>query len=178
MDLTQLANLGEFIGGVAVLVTLVFLVFQIRSNSRLLEVQTLQASAAGRQRISLAFLGPHADETIVKMYSEDRSAELDISDWTTAEAYFESFLSMAQCDYLVGGQSESFTEYWEASLTTLRYVTSTPHFLVWWNSVGRGIYTERFAALVETLAKQQPVDTSYATRVRQALEGKTEASPS
>jgi hypothetical protein len=31
MDLTQLANLGEFIGGVAVLVTLVYLAVQVRS---------------------------------------------------------------------------------------------------------------------------------------------------
>ncbi len=33
MDLTQLANLGEFIGGVAVLVTLVYLVIQVRQNT-------------------------------------------------------------------------------------------------------------------------------------------------
>jgi hypothetical protein len=30
VDLTQLANLGEFIGGVAVVVTLVYLAFQVR----------------------------------------------------------------------------------------------------------------------------------------------------
>ncbi len=30
MDLTQLANLGEFIGGVAVLVTLIYLAVQLR----------------------------------------------------------------------------------------------------------------------------------------------------
>ncbi len=30
MDLTQLANLGEFIGGVAVLVTLIYLAIQLR----------------------------------------------------------------------------------------------------------------------------------------------------
>ena len=34
MDLTQLANLGDFIGGVAVLVTLVYLAIQIRQNTR------------------------------------------------------------------------------------------------------------------------------------------------
>ncbi len=34
MDLTQLANLGEFIGGVAVLVTLVYLTTQIRQNTK------------------------------------------------------------------------------------------------------------------------------------------------
>ena len=34
MDLTQLANLGEFIGGVAVLVTLVYLAVQVRQARR------------------------------------------------------------------------------------------------------------------------------------------------
>ena len=34
MDLNQLANLGEFIGGVAVLVTLIYLAAQVRSGAR------------------------------------------------------------------------------------------------------------------------------------------------
>ena len=34
MDLTQLANLGEFIGGVAVLATLVYLAVQVRQTNR------------------------------------------------------------------------------------------------------------------------------------------------
>ncbi len=33
MDLTQLANLGEFIGGVAVLVTLIYLATQVRQST-------------------------------------------------------------------------------------------------------------------------------------------------
>ncbi len=44
MDLTQLANLGEFIGGVAVLVTLIYLVIQVRqgnANARAASRQTL-----------------------------------------------------------------------------------------------------------------------------------------
>jgi hypothetical protein len=35
MDLTQLANLGEFIGGVAVLVTLIYLAVQVHQNQRI-----------------------------------------------------------------------------------------------------------------------------------------------
>lgn len=34
MDLTQLANLGEFVGGVAVLVTLVYLALQVRQGTQ------------------------------------------------------------------------------------------------------------------------------------------------
>ena len=41
MDLTQLANLGEFIGGVAVLVTLIYLAVQVRQNTLSNRVSTL-----------------------------------------------------------------------------------------------------------------------------------------
>ena len=34
MDLTQLANLGEFIGGAAVLVTLIYLAAQVRQSTK------------------------------------------------------------------------------------------------------------------------------------------------
>lgn len=36
MDLTQLANLGEFISGVAVLVTLIYLAVRLRQGNELL----------------------------------------------------------------------------------------------------------------------------------------------
>jgi len=41
MDLTQLANLGEFIGGVAVLVTLIYLALQVRHTGKQLDDQNL-----------------------------------------------------------------------------------------------------------------------------------------
>ena len=40
MDLAQLANLGEFVGGVAVLVTLVYLAVQIRQNTKTVAANT------------------------------------------------------------------------------------------------------------------------------------------
>ena len=43
MDLTQLANLGEFIGGIAVLVTLVYLAVQVRQNTAAQEATAVQS---------------------------------------------------------------------------------------------------------------------------------------
>ena len=45
MDLTQLANLGEFIGGVAVLVTLVYLALQVRQGANVARTQVHQESS-------------------------------------------------------------------------------------------------------------------------------------
>ena len=44
MELTQLANLGEFIGGVAVLVTLIYLALQVRHTRRQLDEQSLSTA--------------------------------------------------------------------------------------------------------------------------------------
>jgi hypothetical protein len=45
MDLTQLANLGEFIGGIAVLATLVYLAARVKQGNRLVEIQVQQETA-------------------------------------------------------------------------------------------------------------------------------------
>ncbi len=50
MDLTQLANLGEFVGGVAVLVTLVYLAVQMRqSNEQARRANSIERSSAYRE---------------------------------------------------------------------------------------------------------------------------------
>ena len=41
MDITTLAAWGEFIGGIAVVVSLIYLASQIRQNSRLLQVAAI-----------------------------------------------------------------------------------------------------------------------------------------
>jgi len=46
MTLADLANLGEFVGGIVVVITLVFLVFQIRANTNSIK---LAASVAWRE---------------------------------------------------------------------------------------------------------------------------------
>jgi hypothetical protein len=40
MDLTQLANLGEFVGGIAVVVTLIYLAVQIREGRKDLRLES------------------------------------------------------------------------------------------------------------------------------------------
>ena len=64
MDLTQLANLGEFIGGVAVLVTLVYLAVQVR-----------QGSAA--QRVTSAITTAEAIRSSILAFSDRRGSRVD-----------------------------------------------------------------------------------------------------
>ena len=49
MDITTLAAWGEFIGGIAVVVSLIYLASQIRQNSKLLQVSTTVAIATSER---------------------------------------------------------------------------------------------------------------------------------
>ena len=57
MDLTQLANLGEFIGGVAVLLTLVYLVVETRRNRIATETASVDSLASGFNAINTTMFG-------------------------------------------------------------------------------------------------------------------------
>jgi hypothetical protein len=46
LDLEALGNIGDFVGGVAVVATLIYLALQIRQNSRQIEVNTAATKAA------------------------------------------------------------------------------------------------------------------------------------
>ena len=84
MDLTQLANLGEFIGGVAVLVTLVYLAVQVRESTaaqrtaaELATADVAYKTADGYSR----FCQMLADEGLAEIWAKaQRDAELSATD--------------------------------------------------------------------------------------------------
>ena len=51
MTLEQLGGLGEFIGAMAVVVSLIYVAFEIRSNSRSTRLAALQTAMESSQRI-------------------------------------------------------------------------------------------------------------------------------
>ncbi len=53
MTLADLGNLGEFVGGIGVVVTLIYLAIQIRQNSALIMAQTVQSAIDATQRVLL-----------------------------------------------------------------------------------------------------------------------------
>ena len=64
MDLSQLANLGEFIGGLAVLVTLVYLAFQVRQGTK---AERADANRSWTREWNRAFLGPLQEPEFANM---------------------------------------------------------------------------------------------------------------
>ena len=60
MTLQDLGDLGDLIGGLAVVITLIYLAVQVRQNTALITAQTVQASVDATQRV-LLFRAEHSE---------------------------------------------------------------------------------------------------------------------
>ena len=89
MDINTLAAWGEFIGGIAVVVSLVYLASQIRQNSRLLQVSTTVAIANSQTLSTSAILD---EPSLVRMWTMD-TAEFE-SQPEIEQARLSAFVTM------------------------------------------------------------------------------------
>jgi hypothetical protein len=149
MDITILAAWGEFLGGIAVVVSLVYLASQIRQNSRLLQASTTSASSqvevtvntlmAQEPEVAKAFVGGLAD--LDSLSEEDR----------------HRFNSVVQMWIQVLRQQHQFQrdgigspDEWTYRLEGMRWMLRNPGARQWWREI-RELYPERFREVIDSL---------------------------
>ena len=89
MDLTQLANLGEFIGGVAVLVTLIYLALEVRRSRAATEALALDALHVGWNSINADL---HNNRELMEVFARGSADPTSLDPVDRAR-----FLSVIQC---------------------------------------------------------------------------------
>ena len=151
MNLTQLANLGEFIGGVAVLVTLIYLALQLRQglqwNKRVAFGETLT--------ILLGFTDQVAEsKELAQLYNQGR-AHLESLDEDDAlrfhclqlrrYAAFERVIDF----HRVGAIK---AELLEAVRRIVREDLAHPGCRRWWEIEGRTIFADDFSEWIDGIA--------------------------
>ncbi|NNL86772.1 MAG: hypothetical protein HKP27_14015 [Myxococcales bacterium] len=148
MDLTQLANLGEFIGGIAVLVTLVYLAVQARQAnqmSRLAAADKLSDSLIEICRESLH----HTDLFLAGAagYRDLDPKEKLRFRWIIGIVF--TYLQNFHTKYRTGviGQVE-----WDQQYQTLLWYLTGPGVSDWWEE-SRLVYGKPFGDLVTEILK-------------------------
>ena len=124
MGLTQLANLGEFIGGVAVLVTLVYLAVQVRHNTHAVASNRHHDMLDTILRHELSPVGQSRDFAEFLNKAKRSPDELDEVDW-------ERFVSHAYGTFAM----------WEDALLSHRRGLIDKQIWIAWDGVGRSIWT-------------------------------------
>ncbi len=149
MDLTQLANLGEFIGGVAVLVTLIYLAAQIRQNTNTtsasadLEAAKLMADWHARvsDNAALADLWDNAASGSRELNESERRRFL----WFIAEYFF-----IAEGLWRQNLRGLLSDDSWRPHTWLLHTLVSNPVVRAWWDARMSPLSLD-FREYVETL---------------------------
>jgi hypothetical protein len=148
MNLNDLANLGQIVGALGVMITLVYLAIQIRGNTKVVGAQARHAISEFVLRIAI-FRAEHADR-FAKLES---GAELTDGDrqfqyWSHAQ-----FLLHAETyfhHHELGLMSDAHWRPYERYMT--KYMQS-PGFKEAWDDIGPG-FSEDFARWVAELLRK------------------------
>ena len=88
MSLQDLGALGDLIGGIAVVVTLIYLAVQVRQNTGMIMAQTVQASVDATQRV-LLFRAEHPELRSLLRTARSQG-ELDADDTELLASYLQA----------------------------------------------------------------------------------------
>ncbi len=152
MDITTLAAWGEFLGGIAVVVSLVYLAGQVRQNSKLLRASTASATSATTADFSSLIVQDSDVSRIVREGMADRSSlsEDDLH-------RFNMLLGMAftgwNQEYQFAADGVIGRSVWENRKRTMRRVLPLPGYRQWWNEWG-DFYSDDFRELIDGLIRE------------------------
>lgn len=154
MTLQELGSLGEFVGSVGVIVSLVYLAVQIRQNTRSVRASTQQAFVdVNASFAGLLISNPHMAQVYRtgiddhSRLSEDEQVQFDMLMVT----YFRNMQNLFQ------QHERGVLEYdvWEGSMRNMRWYMRQPGVAAWWETRSR-MFSARFCEFLASLAEARP----------------------
>ncbi len=169
MDMQSLANLGEVVGAVVVILSLIYLSIQVRQNTQaqrtenyaraLDRLAAMQSTLSQDSEISLIFSRGVLDP------SKLTSLEKLRFNWSLYEAFgaFEFMFHASRTDAIPD-------EVWTRWSSGVAWWLSFPGVQTWWNAKPLP-FTDSFTSFVETLIKDNPTDANSTQRWQEFMAG-------
>ena len=152
MDITTLAAWGEFIGGIGVIASLVYLAGQIRQNSKLLRASTASATIAANTDFSSLVVQDSEVARILREGMADRSS-LSEDDMQRFDALLYMGFTANSQEYQFFVDGVMARSIWEHRTRSLRRMFRLPGYRQWWNEWG-DIYPEEFQNVIDGLIRE------------------------
>lgn len=156
MTIEELGSLGEIIGAVAVVVTLLYLATQIRQNNELLRSGSRQA-LVGNDVTSLAANLQYSDVFAKYVSGQVLSKEEQLR----MSFMFALDLRNREFEYFQYQNGLLDKETWLSYRQVILINHSSQSGRKWWDQVGRGIVDPEFAKAVDELLIDAKPDTTY-----------------
>lgn len=157
MDLEQLANIGEFVSGLAVIASLIYLAVQIRQNTKTVKSSTLAANTEIWSTMLLSL--SDKDNVPAFTYGYFPVEQVDPSKFTQFQLQCRAFfVSMEQQHYqYVHGTLDADT-YEGYARSICNTILAFPGFRVYWE-----MYSDDFSPLFKNHLDELIAETPVAT---------------
>ncbi len=154
LDINTLAAWGEFIGGIAVVVSLVYLASQIRQNSRLLKVSTTGALATSDIEFSKLLI---ADSELHRIYEEGLADRDSLPE--TERRRFDMFLNMMmrafKRDYYFAQDGAINDSVWQGERQSYLLTLQQAGARQWWSeTLVQSYFGDEFRDYVDDLIRE------------------------
>ena len=151
MDLTQLANLGEFIGGIAVIGSLLFVGAQVRSNAKAVRQSSTHGAIETWASMNEQFAHNHEVARLVVKTLGASQDDLDENEFAQVSALFRATCMRLEAEYFLYESGTMEKELWQKHLAVTRAMLDGPIGARWWeqeSGAAQLMYTDRFVAVL------------------------------
>ena len=168
MTLSDLASIGNFVSGFAVLISLIYVAIQIRQTERNQRTILQQGTSDRTVELVRHWSDPHIAAAYVKMLSGDQ-------EFTALEAFqlniqFRTSLLSWQDSFLLRRVSLVEPLQLESTLRTFKVLLAQPVFRAFWN-MSKATFSPEFTAYVDMHTANLPlaVPHDFAEQLRAAI---------
>jgi hypothetical protein len=153
VDLTQLANLGEFIGGVAVIGSLIFVGLQIRLNAGAVRQNSTHGAIETWASMNMALAQDEGLASLVsKVLDAGASDDLDDGQFARISCLIRAMCMRLEAEYFLYSKGAMEGELWRKHLSVARSMIQSPIGRLWWSAQAEAeehMYTDRFIVELE-----------------------------
>jgi len=123
--LEALGNIGDFVGGIAVILTLIYLAVQIRDNTRSTRLAAMQSTMLSAQNVGKL---PAQDRDLARVIRVGLAApdDLDEDEFQQLRYYLINYLRVHEDMFVQNKAGVIDDETWLARASSLRTIFSTP----------------------------------------------------
>lgn len=153
MSLETLGNLGDFVGGIAVVVTLIYVAIQIRDNTAQVRMNTAAAQWSGTLHAWDAVYGGRNSE-VLRLGGEDPE-QLDDGERYVWSLLMTRLVGQAETAHYHREHGALDPEVFAMHERILGILLLSPGGRSWWET-SAAIFTHRFRAFVDELLENPP----------------------
>ena len=153
MSWSDLAIVSDLVGGLGVIVSLIYVSRQIRQNTRAIRMGNATTAQTNFQQLA-RFLYEDREGCALVLRAMDGTANLTPAERLSAYAYFFDFMKTAELAYHQFLQQDLDEGFWNASLAFYKAYFRTPGFREYW-STRRGAFMPEFQVAMDAWHNEQ-----------------------